>query len=264
MAEWLSAVPAIHGVEIVLPMAFVDPAVATDSEVMAQRRLWNDHGLEITSVQSLAYGRPDLQLFGSRSVRARFVAHLERMAEVAAGLGAPHMVFGSPANRRRGALPLADAMRTATVFFKEVAQRIQHTGVTLSIEPNPPIYSECDFVVHLSEAIELVRAIDDPRVRVQVDTGSIAYDIARGEKIPRAMVLDAIALAGHMHVSMPGLHPLHANDADQAAISRWGVPWAEIKSCSIEMRTPEDTDPRTTLTEAIAAVMDWYHPQVRS
>lgn len=264
IAAWLGTVPEVGGVELVLLMAFTDPARATAEEIKAVRALYADQGLAIPSVQSLAFGRPELQLLGNADTRRTFRDHLLRMAELASALGARTMVFGSPANRRRGAMPMDEAMSLAVDFFRQLGEALEDTGIILTVEPNPPIYADCDMITRLEEAIELVRRVDHPMVKVQLDTGAIAHAQGEGRGPELAAIADAVMDAAHLHVSVPGLSPLRSRDDVQAAIAdkllkaglqdRPSIPWA-----TIEMKhAGEEADPRPALREAMDAVCAWY------
>ena len=74
------------------------------SDIAEYRRSWEDRGLQIVSLQSLLFGRSDLQLFGDDGVRAALADYLRRVIDFGAPLGAHALVFGSPKNRLRGAL----------------------------------------------------------------------------------------------------------------------------------------------------------------
>ncbi len=264
VAAALATIPQVSGVELVLPMAFKDPATATMAEVEAVRRIYADQGLTIVSVQSLAYGKPELQLLGDATVRAAFRDHLLHMAQIAAGLGARTMVFGSPANRRRGAMSMEDAMSIAVEFFKQLGEELESSGVVVTVEPNPPIYADCDMIVRVEEALELVRRVDHPLVKLQLDTGAIAHAKEAGHASTGDVLIEAVDRAAHLHLSVPGLGPLHREDAAQTRIAKEmleaGVsqqarsPWA-----SIEMKqTGVDADPLPAIRAAVEAACLWY------
>ena len=60
----------VNGVEIAPTKWRARPFDATAEEIAEYRRGWEDRGLRIVSLQSLLFGRPELQLFGSDAVRA--------------------------------------------------------------------------------------------------------------------------------------------------------------------------------------------------
>lgn len=254
----LASTGVVKGVELVLPMAFKDPTKVARPERAACRAAWEEQGLSVISVQSLAYGRPELQLLGDADVRTAFIDHLVLMAELARDLGAQRMVFGSPANRKRGALAMPEAMVRAQDFFRRLGDRIAHTGVIVCLEPNPPIYAGCDFVQRAEEAIELVERIDHPYVATQLDTGAIVFAQREGQGPDDAALKRVVDSAAHMHISVPGLLPIVVNDQEQAALAE-RLPVATLPWVSIEMKHPaEGADPFPAIDAAISAVRQWY------
>src|SRR2546429_5820358 len=62
------------------------PLDATARDIAGYRHEWADRGMRIVSLQSLLFGRPDLQLFGPS--RAALADYLRGMIEFGAALGA--------------------------------------------------------------------------------------------------------------------------------------------------------------------------------
>ena len=139
----------VAGVEIAPTKWRERPLDATSREIADYRRAWEERGLRIVSMQSLLFGRPDLQLFGD--TRSALTDFLIRTIELGANLGAHALVFGSPRNRVRGELSPVDAMSTAVDFFRPLGEHAAAHGVTLCIEASPPDYG-CDFVTTTAEA----------------------------------------------------------------------------------------------------------------
>jgi hypothetical protein len=212
-------------------------------------------------VQSLLFGKPDLQLFGDAEVRARLLSHLVRMASLAGDLGARTMVFGSPASRLRGGLALDSATGLAVDFFKRLGDALPHDGPIVTVEPNPPIYAGCDWLNHTAEAVEFIQHVGHSRIRLQLDTGAMVSAIEAGLPHDPALLATAVELGAHLHVSAPGLPPLRATDQVQQRIAhdllsagllhRDELPWV-----SLEMNGGQD--PVAGIQEAVTAVCAWY------
>ena len=263
VARLLADMKVVSGVELVLPMTFEDPSRASVADAAAVKHFWKDHDLAVLSVQSLAFGRDELQLLGSAHSRAAFLDHLEQMAVLASALGAPRMVFGSPANRKRGAMSMSDALALAVPFFRTLAARIAPLGITCTIEPNPPIYAGCDFVTRTEEAVALVRAVEHPAIAVQLDTGAMLFANNEGP-IGEAALDDALRLAGHLHVSLPGLASIDIQQDALAQCTR-SLASAPVQVASIEMRAPADgSDPLLAIRRAVEAVVGWLPIQARA
>src|SRR5262249_46594021 len=218
---------------------------APANDVAVLRKSWEDRGLPIVSLQSLLFGRPELQLLAGEQERRAMMDHLRRVADFAAAVGARSLVFGSPKNRIRGERSLDDAMRVAADFFRALAPHAHERDVIICIEANPPNYG-CDFITHTSEAIELCRLVDDSVIRVNADLGGMIL----ANEDPSEAIGQAARLIGHVHASEPNLGPVLTESPHEragAALARVGYSgWI-----SIEMRAPAPNDQIEALERAI-------------
>src|SRR5690606_19845978 len=85
----------IDAIDIAPGKYFSRPANATDVEIEAVRRAWEDRGISIVGMQALLFGTEGLNLFGPASVQEAMLAHLAVVCRIGAGLGATWLVFGS-------------------------------------------------------------------------------------------------------------------------------------------------------------------------
>ncbi|HTI63759.1 MAG TPA: sugar phosphate isomerase/epimerase family protein [Gemmatimonadaceae bacterium] len=221
------------------------PLDAAQADVLALRRWWQDHGIAIVSLQSLLFGRPELQLFGSDSTRAAMLDHLRRTVDFAALLGARALVFGSPRNRRRGSMPLHDALSRAADFLHAVGEYAHDRGVALCIEANPPAYG-CDFITTTAEAVDLCRTIAHPGVRVNGDLGGMTLS---QEEIAQSISL-AVPLLGHFHASEPHLVET-GSEADHARAGAALRAAGYGEWVSIEMRAAEEGENAAAVARAL-------------
>ena len=224
----------ISGIEIAPTKWREKPFDASAADVAAYRRCWEDRGLRVVSLQALLFGRPDLQLFAAGDSRARLADYLSRIIDFAAAVGAHALVFGSPKNRVRGTLPMADAIAIAADFFRGIGGYCTDRGTTLCIEANPVEYG-CDFVTSTAEAVALCREVGHPGIRVNVDLGGITMS---HENAPAA-ISSARDVIGHYHASEPNLAEIGAAsphaDAGRALFATDYAKWV-----SIEMRSGGD------------------------
>ena len=190
----------VTGVEIAPTKWRARPFEATSDEIAEYRRSWENRGLRVVSLQSLLFGRPDLQLFGSAGVRAALGDYLRRVIDFGAALGARAMVFGSPKNRLRGSLSVREATELAAAFFRELGAHASAQRVAFCIEANPPEYG-CDFVTTTAEAVALCAMVDHPGIRINADLGGMTLS---GED-PSAAIRSAKAFVAHVHASEPHL-----------------------------------------------------------
>src|SRR5450830_1280478 len=94
----------IQGVEVAPTRLWPNWEGASPQAAAAYARTMKEAGFETPSMQSLLFGREDLQVFGSAHQQADLLEHLTRVAELAAAMQAKVLVFGSPKNRDRGQL----------------------------------------------------------------------------------------------------------------------------------------------------------------
>lgn len=249
--ETLSALNSLRvdGIEVAPSILWPGWAGATDEALREVRDQIHRAGLGCPSLQSLLYGRPELQLFGGEESRSQLRDHLLDVGRMAAGLGASTMVLGSPKNRLRGELDDADAQALAAEFLRDVGDALVGSGLAgsvldgsglvgsalaLTLEPNPREYG-ADFLTGLAETADFVRRVDSPGVRLQLDTSSIILN----QEDPTELLPDVIDLVAHVHVSEPFLgdfsdpSPLHRSIARALRDAGWSG-WV-----SLEMRRPD-------------------------
>lgn len=170
-------------------------------------------GLSIVALQGILFGISGVALFTTDEARARLHGHLALVARVAGALGAGACVFGAPAVRDPGDLAPDAAFRIAVDFFAGLAPVFEREGTTLAFEANAPVYG-CRFATTTREALNLVRLVDHPGVRLQIDTGTIFLN---GED--PAVVVEAASHASHFHVSEPQLAALGSSGVDHGPIA---------------------------------------------
>jgi D-psicose/D-tagatose/L-ribulose 3-epimerase len=243
----------VGGVEIAPTKWRERPLEASSADVAAYRRYWGDLGLQIVSLQSLLFGRPDLQLFGDARVREATRDYLRRLIAIGGALGAHTLVFGSPKNRRRGAMPANDAMRIACDFLLELAGDARSCGVTFCVEANPPAY-DCDFITTTPDAVALCEMVGEDSVRINADLGGMT--IARED--PARTIGAAGPFIGHVHASEPNLAELGAeadHDAAGAALAAIGYAgWV-----SIEMRAAGGGEALAAIQRAVVRAQRAYN-----
>jgi len=242
----------VRGVEVAPTKVWPRPLEVAKADLNRYRSFWSGHGIAIVALQALLFGRPDLVIFGERTKRQETIDYLSGMMDVGAALGAKVLVFGSPVNRRAGALPREEVEEIALVFFHEVGRAAAERGVLLCIEPNPVEYG-CDFITCAADALDLVKRVGSPGFGLHLDAGALTLS---GESIHT--VLDhGVSWVRHFHVSEPYLGQVGPAGADHRvfarALARAGYPgWV-----SIEMRAQEPYTLASVQT-ALRTALDAY------
>ena len=239
----------VTGVEVAPTKVWPRPPEATDAEIDAYRRFWNDRGIAIVAAQSLLFGRPDLTLFDSDDTRRKTLDYLTGIIKLCARLGAGPLVFGSPKNRRVGSMPRLRAWTEAVSFFRRLADIAGAADTTIVLEANPLEYG-ADFITRAAEAIDLVRAVNHAGFRLHQDTGcmTLAND-------PIRETFDAgFPWLRHFHVSEPDLDPPGTSArVDHAAFAAELADRGYAGWVSLEMREP------TPFTlDRFAASVRWF------
>lgn len=204
---------------------------ATDRDLAEIRNFWASYGVNIVGFQSLLFGTSDLNVFGSRRDRDRTISHLRTVAKIARTLGAQRLVFGSPKNRDRTGLDDQTVEQIYLDFFSQLGDVGREYELFFCLEPNPEIY-ECNFMTTSVETAQVVRAVDDPNVLMQFDTG--ALEITGENALEEAIKSEG--LIGHIHLSSRNLMPAHLNEVDTATLTRALEELADVTYVTIEQR----------------------------
>ncbi|MCE9518750.1 MAG: sugar phosphate isomerase/epimerase [Verrucomicrobia bacterium] len=224
----------VRHLEIAPTRIWPDLATVTEYDARDFAEKIHARGFSICAFQALLFGKPDLHVFGEDKGRA-CLDHLAKVCRLANWMGARALVFGSPKNRLRGALSIDEANVRAREFFRAAGDRAAVQGVVICIEPNPDIYG-CDFLQSAAETASMVRAVDSPGIRMNLDMGELIH---HGSDAACA-VSDFLPLVGHFHVSEPMLAPFDDTRAAHraAAMALKEAGYAGI--VSLEMKAPPD------------------------
>ena len=150
-----------HGAE--LPVV-----AATDAELASARKALAAEGLAATAVGfAVADANP---LATDAAERRRAVAHLARLAEKTAALGAS--VLAGPIHSAYGRFteqpPTADEFARCVEVLQAAGEHARTCGVTLMVEPLNRF--ECYFLNTAAQCNTLVRAVAHANVRAALDT----------------------------------------------------------------------------------------------
>jgi sugar phosphate isomerase/epimerase len=128
-------------------------------------------------------------------VREATANYLKALAEATRDLGGSLMVLGSP--KQRDLLPgvtYDKAVDYAIGVFQEILPALDSFGVDLCLEPLAP--TETNFLNTCAQAMELIRRVDHPRLRLHMDVK--AQSSEKGATVPD-LIRRYAAHAGHFH-----------------------------------------------------------------
>lgn len=218
------------------------------SAIRAYLERLSESGLQVAALQGIAFGVENIHLFASVEHRRRLSDHMERVADIAALLGAGASVFGAPSLRVPGNRSVHEALDIAVETFSGIASIFDARKTVLCFEPIPERYG-CRFVNTTEEACDLVRRVGHRAFRAQIDTGSIFIN-----QEPGASVAAALPLAGHLHLSEPDLVPLGTADNDHGSMAAILSGWSGWRS--VEMKVSANW--RAAIEQACGIVQTIY------
>ena len=195
------------GIEIAPTRIFADtPYDKLDEARDFARRLKQEYGLEIASMQSIWYGISE-SIFGSEADRSKLVDYTKKAIDFACVIDCGNLVFGCPKNR---AIPegadIDNCLEIAHDFFNKIGDYAAACGACVAIEPNPPIYNT-NFINTFEQAFKICRDLDNSGIKVNADIGTFIYYNADIN-----ILKDNIDLINHVHISEPYLAPIETRE----------------------------------------------------
>lgn len=209
------------------------------------KNFWLSHNVSIRGMQSLLYGRPDLNILRTSDKRA-LQDHFKRVFDIASAMGANRIVFGSPQNRIKGEISMREANSRAAEFFKSILDFLPD-GAVMMLEPNPTIYG-CDYLTTTESALDLVRKIDSPNIRTQLDLGTCLIN----NEAPTGFLANSEEYFGYVHLATDKLVPLY--QSPNPLIPDFLNFYNGSLECSIEQRVNGGS-----AEDEIQKTLDWIH-----
>ncbi len=242
----------VRGIEIAPTKLWPDWRGADATSAAHWRQIYAAAQFDLPSMQAILFGKPDLRVFGNDLEQEQTLNHIALVAELAAALGVQPLVFGSPANRKRGELSADEAFSLAIPFFREAGRRCAVHGVWLCLEPLPEAYGS-NFITNWREAVDLVVAVDTPGFGLHLDTGCIYL---AGDD-PVEAVRACKGITRHFHVSEPHLVDLSKPMVDHRSVGSALCQTGYTGWVSIEMR--KASHPLQSIAQAVNLVNECYH-----
>lgn len=242
------------GIEIAPSRTWENPYEQTNEELEKFKESMNKKNLEVTAFQSLLFGHPEMTVFTSEQSRRDTLEYLKKCIILGNRVGAKSLVFGSPKNRLIGNMPPDTVREISHAFFGELGDFASDKNISICIEANPTIYGG-DFICTTQEAVEFVRELDHPNVKINIDLGTI---IANSENVEETLK-EALPYAHHFHISEPYLEPIKQIEDLHRGIARELNGFGYNRTVSIEMKAQEIGEARIkTVSSAIGFVSSIY------
>jgi D-psicose/D-tagatose/L-ribulose 3-epimerase len=244
---------SIDAIDVAPGKYFPQPEQAIEREIERVRRWWDDRGIAIVGMQALLFGTQGLNLFASDDVQQKMLKHLAAVCRIGAGLGAKHLVFGSPKNRDRTGLDDTTSLVRAVDFFRRLGDVAEAHSVTICLEPNPPRYG-ANFMTTSAETAEVVQQIGHSAIRMQLDTGALTIN---GESVAK-LLSDHAGLIGHIHASEPDLVPLGDGTTDHRGIGCALTQALPNHTVTVEMLATVNEPHLDSIRRALNTAIDGY------
>lgn len=167
-----------------------------------RKRLLEQYGLQISSMQSIWYGKTQ-SIFGSEDDRRQLIDYTKKAVDFAYAANCKNLVFGCPKNR---VIPDESYIQSALEFFNELGDYAAQANTVISLEANPPIYNT-NFMNTTPEAFEICKKTANKGVLVNVDLGTMIYN---NETLD--IVAQNIDYVNHIHISEPYLAPIEKRE----------------------------------------------------
>lgn len=176
-----AAAVGYEGIELAPFTVSAEPHLLTQTERREIRATVQGAGLAITSLHWLLVSPEGLSITDADAdVRHRTREVMAALCDLAADLGAPVLVHGSPAQRRLPEGREAEAVGWTHEAFAVAARAAEKAGVTYCVEPlAPPANNNIET---LAQAAALVDAIASPHLRTMLDTS--AAGLTETEPLP--------------------------------------------------------------------------------
>ena len=141
------------------------------------RHLLKKHSLKISSIQSIFFGKEDLNIF-DKNKHQKIILHVNKVLKISKYLGAKNLIFGSPINRRIDLKKKQKQGKIGIQILKKIITLCKNNNMILCIEPNAKYY-KCNYINSVSQAIKLVNTINSRHFLINADTGNISLENKR-------------------------------------------------------------------------------------
>ena len=224
-----------------------NPYTNTASSVQKAKYLKEEYNLQISSMQSIWFGRKE-RIFATSEERNILIEYTKKAIQYASLIGCRNLVFGSPVNRTMEDPQMLDV---AIDFFYKIGENAKENGVIIAFEPNPVIYNT-NFINSTSEAFDFVKKVNSKGLLVNLDLGTVIWN---NENINE--IMENISLINHIHISEPYLEKITPRDIHRD-LSKLLRDNQYDKFVSIEMKKQEDTKDIKESIDYIIEVMRGY------
>lgn len=243
----------ITAIEVAPTKINTDLLAMTETEAITYRTYWQKKRINIIALQSVLFGKPNLSIFGNKTIVSETEAYLKKVIDICSWLGAKYIVFGSPKNRQREeGVSMPEAFLLAAQFFRNVADYAATKEIFFCIEPNPPLYG-CNFITNTQEAISFIQQVNHPYFQLHLDAAIMTMN---DENIAES-IGEAIPYLKHFHVSEKNLDIIRISE-NHTSIAQALISNNYQGHVSIEMRSGIQHSNTEGVTIALQNTLEMY------
>lgn len=196
-----SCAPSYDGIELA-PFTLGDEPHLLSTERRAEiKRIAADAGVAITGLHCLMVAPKGLSITAAdANVRRSTLAVIRGLCDLAANLGAPILIHGSPAQRQLEPGREGEGRKRGIECMAAAAAAAENAGVAYLLEPLAR--EDTGFINTVEEAVAVVRAIGSPALRTMLDCSAAGR--AEAEPIPDVLRRWLpTGLVTHIHLNDP-------------------------------------------------------------
>ena len=208
-------------------------------------------GIDIVGLHSLLFDHPELGLFGGLQRRTNLLRFFVHLSGICRDLGGYTLIWGG--GRMRGDVALEEAKSVAIDFFGELALQIEAHGTCFCLEPLAP--EDTDFINSVLEAQEIVHAVNQSSLKVQIDAKALAANGELRTEIFEAVSKDLV----HYHANEPGFEVLGSSGiVDHSAAGQCLRTIGYNAYVSLEQKMIDAENPMALIAESVAVMKEAY------
>ena len=171
----------------------------TKKNILNVKNFWKKNKIKLYSMQSVLFGINNAYLFGNVNQKKIFLNEIKKKIKIAKNLGVKIIVFGSPKNRKIFFKKDKKLLNIEAIsIFKKIAEFAEKYKIVFCLEANPKIY-KCDYINITSEALEIVKILNNKYFKLNLDVGTIVKNKENVEKL----IKENLNFIGHCQLSNP-------------------------------------------------------------
>ena len=242
-----------QGLEIAPSRIWADPTHVSQNSIRDFQNKLHEYQITVIAMQAILFGKQELTIFENPEIKLKTSQYIKKTIDLASNLDVQILVFGSPKNRLTYGKDKTEIDKISIEFFNMIGDYAKSKNTLFCIEPNPPEYG-ADFITNVSEAISLVKNVNNSGFRLHLDLGAMTINKEDYVKC----ITSSKPFLSHFHISEPYLHPISETESkheivDDALKNINYQGWV-----SIEMKSNNVGNNIQTVTQAMQIVSKYY------